>query len=305
MSETITQVDGRARTVCPGLRVDAVLRRTNKAVLLAGVLDNVDVVAKVLIDPDAFWHTKFATEIATYQAFTATPPPVPTPQLLAADTDGGVLVMTRLPGAPVSPDRYPGSLHPSKVVMMLRTARQLQEWTPPENLFPPVWDYPHRFHRYRTEFGLLTTHDVNALNVLVAAAGPMRMAHGDLLPANVLHTTNVVPAPAGAVPAGADAVLAGVLDWEFTGRFLPGLDLALLWIALGQLPAARRLAQDHVGEDGAELAGFWANVATVCVRELRIHAELPAGPLRSQRLQYLRETWQTVQTQVFELAGRW
>ncbi len=39
MSKTIAQqLDDRARTLCPGLRVDAVLHRTDKAVLLAGVL---------------------------------------------------------------------------------------------------------------------------------------------------------------------------------------------------------------------------------------------------------------------------
>ncbi|MFB6393858.1 hypothetical protein [Polymorphospora lycopeni] len=39
MSKTIAHpFDDRARTLCPGLRVDTVLHRTEKAVLLAGTL---------------------------------------------------------------------------------------------------------------------------------------------------------------------------------------------------------------------------------------------------------------------------
>lgn len=289
MSKTITHpFDDRARMLCPGLRVDAVLHRSDKAVLLAGVLDGVDVVAKLLIAADPFWQAKFTAEIDTYAAFETVPPPVPAPRLLAADPDAGVLVATRLPGEPVARDRYPGTLHPDDVRVMLQAARDLQQWSPPEDVFAPVWDYPHRFARYRTEYGLLDARDEAALNVLASAAGPMRLAHGDLLTANVLRS-----------PAGG---LTGVLDWEFTGRFLPGLDTALLWLVLGRLPAARQEIERFAGDSVPRQAGFWANVATLCVRELRTHGELPDGPLRAARLPYLAATWETVRARVHELA---
>ncbi|MEV0732174.1 phosphotransferase [Polymorphospora sp. NPDC050346] len=200
MSKTVAYpFDDRARTLCPGLRVDTVLHRTDKAVLLAGTLDGLDVVAKLLIDTDPFWQAKFTAEIDTYRAFEVAPPPVPAPRLLAADPDAGVLVSTRLPGVPAARDRYPTALSPDDVRVMLQAARDLRGWSAPDDLFPAVWDYPHRFGRYRTEHGLLDARDEAALNALAAAAGPMRLAHGDLLPANVLR------APGG--------VLTGVLDW--------------------------------------------------------------------------------------------
>ena len=100
----------------------------------------------------------------------------------------------------------------------------------------------------------------------------------------------------------AGRTLTGVLDWEFTGWFLPSLDAALLWILLGHLPDAREQAEQLGGATLADRAGFWANVATLCVRELRTHGELPNGPLRTQRLVYLRAAWDTARACVHELA---
>lgn len=280
----------RVRACVPGLQFEEVLHRTDKAVLLAGLLDGAAVVAKLLIADDPFWRTKFTAEIDAYQAFAVAPPTVPAPRLLAADPDAGVLVMTRLPGGPVSRDRYPAALNPDDVRVMLAAAQDLQDWPAPDGVFATVWDYPHRFHRYRTEYGLLDARDEAALNALAGVTGPMRLAHGDLLPANVLQ------APGG--------VLTGVVDWEFTGWFLPGLDAALLWLVLGQQFGAREAAEQRAGDSGPQRAGFWTNVATLCVRELRTHGELPDGPLRAARLPYLQATWALVQARVHELAGQ-
>lgn len=267
---------------------DEVLHLTDKAVLLGGVLEGAAVVAKLLVSEDLFWRCKFTAEIGTYRAFELAPPPVPVPRLLAADPDAGVLVMPRLLGQPVSKDRYPKTLGRYDVEVMWDVARALHGWSAPDDVFTPVWDYRQRFHRYRTEYGLLDERDEAALNVLAAAAGPMRPAHGDLLPANVLR------APGGA--------LTGVLDWEFSGWYLPGLDAALLWLVLGRLPSARHHAEKLAGASVAERAGFWANVATLCVRELRSHGEWPDDPVCAARLPYLRATWRTVRTTVHELA---
>lgn len=280
----------RARACVPGLDLDdEVMHHTDKAVLLSGTLGDTAAVAKLLVDADPFWRAKFAAEIDTYRAFEEAPPPVPTPRLLAADPDAGILVVTRLPGGPVSRDRYPTRLQLDDVWVMLAAVRDLSAWSAPDGLYPVVWDYRHRFYRYRTEYGLLDERDEATLNALAGAAGPMHIAHGDLLPANVLHSSG--------------GVLTGVLDWEFTGRFLPGLDAALLWIVLGHLPAARHEVEQLAGGSVSQRAGFWANVATLCVRELRTHGELPDGPLRAARLHYLRATWDTVRARVRELAG--
>lgn len=64
MSRPMTHPFGdRVCRSCPGLRVGALLHRSAKAVVVAGELDGVDVIAKLLIDTDTFWQTKFAAEI--------------------------------------------------------------------------------------------------------------------------------------------------------------------------------------------------------------------------------------------------
>lgn len=288
----MTMWQERARACLPGLQASGeVLHRTDKAVLLGGSLNGTPVVAKLLIDDDLFWQKKFTAEIDTYRAFASAPPPVPTPRLLAGDPHAGVLVVTRLPGRPISDERYPAALKPDAVQVMLSAAEALQGWSAPAGLYATVWDYPHRFHRYRTDFGLLDARDEAALNALAHAAGPLRLAHGDLLASNVLQAGDTRPAG-----------LCGVLDWEFTGWFLPGLDAALLWLVLGQIPGTRDTAEHLAGDSPAQRAGFWTNVATLCLRELRTHGELPAGPLRTHRLAYLQATWVLVQGRVHELA---
>lgn len=278
----------RVRQLCPDLRVEALLRRSDKTVVLAGVLDGIEVIVKLLIGSDSFWQDRFTAEINTYTAFESAPPPLPAPRLIAADLGAGILVATHLPGDPASPDRYPDNLDSTSVRVMLQAGAAPTQWAAPDNVFAPVWDYPHRFARYRTEYGLLDAHDEAALNALAAAAGPLQPAHGDLLPSNVLRS-----------PAGD---LTGVLDWEFTGRFLPGLDAALVWLVLGRLPTVRHQVELLTGNSVPQQAGFWANVTTLCVRELRTHTELPDGPLRTTRLPHLTMAWQTAQARVHELA---
>ncbi|GAA0476504.1 3-hydroxyasparagine phosphotransferase [Actinoplanes capillaceus] len=288
MSDIAMSPELRDRVVgcCPGLRIEGIMHRSDKAVVLTGMLADLAVVAKILLDTDTFWQTKFAAEIDTYRAFMRVPPPVPAPKLVAADPGAGVLITTRLAGALVSRDRYP-TLTSTEAAPLLQAAEALQTWTVADETLPIVWDYPHRFRRYRADYGLLTRQDEEALLRLTEVAGPVRPGHGDLLPANVLHTGNA---------------LTGVLDWEFTGRFLRGIDAALLWILLGAVPQARERAEQLGGSGIADRASFWVNVATLCVRELRTHGELSPGPLRQQRLAHLETTWTAARGRFHELA---
>lgn len=172
---------------------------------------------------------------------------------------------------------------------MLQAVETLTHWSVPEGMLIPVWNYAHRFERYRSEYGLLDVRDVVVLNALTATAGPLRPAHGDLLSSNVLNSCS--------------GVLTGVLDWEFTGLFLPGLDAAMVWLVLGKIPTVQARVERFVGDEISQQAGFWVNVATLCVRELRTHAELPDGPLRPARLRYLAKVWRTARARIHDLAA--
>ncbi|MFC7344494.1 hypothetical protein ACFQRI_24070, partial [Saccharopolyspora griseoalba] len=78
-----------------------------------------------------------------------------------------------------------------------------------------------------------------------------------------------------------------LLDFEFTGLFLPGFDLAMLHTLLAATPGAQQRIEELVTEQGIQ-AAFAVNQAVVLSRELRLHNELPDGELRDKRLQLLR-----------------
>ena len=53
----------RVRRLCSDFMVGEILHRTEKSLLLAGTVQNEQVVAKVLLDETAFWREKFQQEI--------------------------------------------------------------------------------------------------------------------------------------------------------------------------------------------------------------------------------------------------
>ncbi|HUY46868.1 MAG TPA: glycosyltransferase, partial [Streptosporangiaceae bacterium] len=100
----------------------------------------------------------------------------------------------------------------------LGAIRRLSAWRPASGQFAPVWDYPDRVSRYHAA-GYLTDADRDALQRLLAMCDQVgEIGHGDPLPSNLLLTGD-----------GGCALV----DWEFTGTFLPGFDLAMLHTLLG------------------------------------------------------------------------
>jgi hypothetical protein len=80
-----------------------------------------------------------------------------------------------------------------------------------------------------------------------------------------------------------------LLDWEFTGLFLPGFDLAMLRILLAGTQAAAGHIEAIVAETG-QLDAYLVNLAVVLSRERHIHRELPEDhPLRVARLPALED----------------
>ncbi|MGL5865836.1 MAG: phosphotransferase [Dermatophilaceae bacterium] len=279
---------------CPGLLVHEVLHRGSKALLLAATVHGRAVVAKLLTLDDNFWRAAFAREVRAYTAFATGPPPVAVPAMRAADVTRGVLVIDRVGGTTAAEGRYPATAVSSATVDdVLGSITALRAWQPPSELRGHVVDYRSRFQRYQAG-GQFDAADVAALLALVERTnGRTEFAHGDLLPANVCRTAGDT--------AGARPVL---IDWEFSGLYLPGFDLALQWVLLGRTPGLRERVEHLVHLDPAVAAGFWVNVACILTREVRIHREPPAIPERAERLADLDTLWAHTRARINDLARR-
>lgn len=270
-----------------GLVAAGVLRHTDKSLLVAGTMAGRPVVAKLLLDGDDFWRAKFAHEIGVYRIFASHPPPIRVPRLVHAD-DARLLVLQRLDGHPLALDRYPTRVLPQgDVDVVLEAVTALHAWEPPVGKFAPVFDYSERIGRYLAH-GILTDPDADALGQLRASwSGRWELNHGDPLPSNFLLTD------------GGDAAL---LDWEFTGLFLPGFDLALLHTLLAGTPHARDRIE-HTVTARCIAVPFTINLAMVLTREIRTHRELPDGPLRDQRLALIENLWAHARERIQTLAA--
>ncbi len=255
-----------------GAVVREVLQAGDKSLLALGDHHGRAVVIKALRTDEAFWQAKFDHEILLYQAFVTTPPPARVPELV--HTDGHrVLVIEHIPGRPVDSERYPEQPLPATVLdAVLDTITVFTGWTTPPGVLAPVFAYPDRVERYHRA-GFFDDTDRAALRDLLDSAGPVRQGnHGDPLPANLLLTED-----------GGCALL----DFEFTGLFLPGFDLAMLHTLLAGTPGAQASIEALVGEAGTEVP-FLVNQAMVLSRELCLHTELPDGEFRERRLALLR-----------------
>jgi hypothetical protein len=254
--------------VWPDLTFDGLVHRNHKAILLSGRLDTSPVIVKILVSDEHFWWEKFRREVFAYTAFTSYNIPFTVPRLRRADINLGLLVVDYLPGSPVSDDRYPGPISLSTIEAIILEARRFGGWSPPKQIALQEHDYCARFERYNN-FGILTADDVENLKRTLARAGARReFNHGDALPRNILIT------PDG--PA--------FIDWEFTGMYLPGYDLALLWLLLARTPSARERVQDEVGAETLAMSAFWLNLVLIIAREIWQYQEFSDDMLKRDQV---------------------
>jgi aminoglycoside phosphotransferase (APT) family kinase protein len=277
------------RAECPGLRVDQVLRHDGKSMLAGGYVGEQPVVVKMSVDADPLWRLRQRHEIGVYLIFAEHPPPVRVPRLVHTDGER-VVVIERLEGTPLDTGRYPERpLTERELHATTGLVRMLHDWWPLPPGFVPVFTYRDRIARYHAA-GYLGDGDRRSLDRLLARCGrPSQLNHGDPLPGNILST-----------PGGGWALL----DWEFTGLFLPGFDLAMLQILLAGTPAAATYLEAIVAETG-DLDAYLVNLAVVLSRERHIHRELPEDhPLRVARLPALEAAWLRARDRIHAAAGR-
>ncbi|WP_435204911.1 phosphotransferase family protein [Micromonospora sp. bgisy143] len=291
MSHTPPDLPGSAATI--GLTIDTVLRRTDKTLLARGSFRGEPAAVKYLIDPDSFWAARWRHELDVYEVFGDNIPPVRVPRLLHTDRDR-LLVLEWFDASPLAVERYPQrKVDTREVDAVLDCITALNEWTYPAARFSPTFDYSERVARYQAK-GYLTEGQREALDSLLARCdAPAQLNHGDPLASNILLD-------AGRSDSDDEAETTAVLvDWEFTGLFLPGFDLAMLHTQVGaSTPVIRERIEAIVSETGIE-AAFALNLAVILTRELRLHHELPEDdPTRMRCLPIIEAAWTSASTRL-------
>ncbi|MFD3924438.1 aminoglycoside phosphotransferase family protein [Streptomyces sp. NPDC058595] len=243
--------------ICPEFNPVQVLRCSGRSVLLVGTTGRTTAVAKCLLDQSPAWAESFRHEIAAYRSFVRHRPPVRVPRLIAADPDNCTLVVERMAGRAAALSRHPAEAPPrADVRAVLGAVARLNTWRPPGDMFGPGLDYARRITRYH-ELGLFTDRDLGDLQKLLHGLGRPGMrqfCHGDALLSNMLLS------PAGPV----------LVDWEHAGWYLPGYDLATLWMVLGNNPLARQQISKLAQATGtADRDAFLVNLMLVLTGEIR------------------------------------
>lgn len=283
-------VAAAAAKVCPGFVAGAVMRRTQKSVLMTGSVGRNPVVVKYLADDSSHWMQRLRHEISAYRTFTRQRPPVRVPRLFGADPERRVLVMEHVPGRPVAAERHPGAaLARGDIRAVLQAFGALNAWKPPAGSFQAAFDYLPRVQRYHA-LGLLTDRDAGDLAQLMRGLSrlPLQLCHGDAMFSNVLLTSH---GPA-------------LVDWEFVGYHLPGYDLAVLWSLLARDPLTRRQIVQVAQQSGSFARdAFLVNLMLVLVREIRIHDQATAGEDERRLLRRLHDDCTTVRRAVRAAVG--
>ncbi|MEU6461595.1 aminoglycoside phosphotransferase family protein [Streptomyces sp. NPDC046976] len=247
--------------ICPEFAPVQVLRRSARSVLFVGTTGRSTAVAKCLLDHAPAWAERSRHEIAVYRSFVRHRPPVRAPRLIAADPDNCTLVIERMPGRVAALQRHPMEAPPrADIRAALGAICRVNAWRPAAGLFDMPLDYVEQMSRYH-ELGLLTDRDLGDLQKLlhgiaqqVGRGAMLQFCHGDALLSNILVS------PAGPV----------LVDWEHAGWYLPGHDLATLWLVLGQAPAARRqISQIAQSAGPASRDAFLVNLMLLLTREIR------------------------------------
>lgn len=270
-----------------GATVDELLHVSPKCVLAAGRLDGEPVVIKLLRGTDPDSAALFAHEIGVYRIMHRWPPPASVPALRY--TDGHrLLVVNRLAGSSAASARQPERALSERTARVLLDAVQaFARWQPPSGTLRDVFGYRDRVDRYH-HGGWFDGADRTVLHEILDEAGPAdRPQHGDAIPANVVISDR-------------DWAL---VDFEYTGLYLPGFDLAVLHTMLSATPGLPERLAD-LAADITEPAPWLVNRALLLARERRLNHELPLDtPGRRPRTERLEAEWHHLRTQLHEAAG--
>jgi Phosphotransferase enzyme family len=276
--EDLERLRSRARAV--GIVVGEVIHHTDKAIVATGWHhDGRPVVLKLLTCTDPYWTQRHSHEIDMYRLFDNDPPPLRIPRLVHHDGQG-LMVLTHLPGTRVHEARHVVTdLTTATVDAIMATVNAVPTWRPHTPPAPLIVDYHARADDEHA-MGLIDDGARSAIHRMLGRWGRAReIQHGDPLPANLLMH-----------PHGC-----GLIDWEHTGTYLPGWDLAILDTVAGAASPTLRAAIEATVTERRIWDPYRVNLALAIAREIRIHRSLPVtDPLRAGRLAALDIAWRRV-----------
>lgn len=263
-----TLIDAVLR-ICPSFVAAGPMTHTDTSVLWPGQVGGVAVLAKRPTDLRPFWVERCIHEITVYQAMVADPPPFAAPHLVAADPAEPLLIITRLGGKPLHPQRYQtGAVPPALIDALLDLLDLVHSWRP--RSIPRDDDYVQQLAAIRNPV-VRDRHLRMLAELLHAAAPPVQVEHGDAHLANALADLRRRTA---------------AIDFEFTAWRPSGYDLAKVWLFIG--PAAdRRRVLARLGDDPRLHAGFWISAVLALTREITSQRRNPdpgGGMSRLRRL---------------------
>ncbi|SEM19955.1 aminoglycoside phosphotransferase family protein [Streptacidiphilus jiangxiensis] len=268
----------RAEAFSPGFALQRVHYTSAEHVVLTGSYNKVSAVAKCRLSahPDtSAVSSALADEIVVARALVRERPPVRVPRLLAADPTHGVLITERAPGRLAAPYRHPAQAPvPGAVLSVLGAVAKLNMWRPAGDGFERRLDYLALLARYHHD-GHIAESDLSCIQRLLRGlvGAPAQFCHGQAM------LRNVVLAPSGPV----------FVDWSCAGWYLPGYDLATLWMTLGCDPDARRRIRDlALGGGLAVRDGFLLALLLQLIGETRRLDRSEAGEAQRELLRCLR-----------------
>jgi aminoglycoside phosphotransferase (APT) family kinase protein len=245
-----------------GATAQRLLRQTDKATVVDARWRGQRVVVKVLTTADPYWRELWVREGRVFANFAKIRAPFSCPAVLY-DEDG-VRILTFVAGEALHGARIPAQpLDEASVTAAVEALRSVTGWST-DSL--PTVDYRHLLGRTGESF------DKDMVRAALERVDTAPVAqHGDPLPSNLLIT--------------ADGVCV-LVDFEHSGLFLPGYDMAVLTCVLAGQPATvRRIVADAAAT--VDRRCFAVNLSLVAEREARLHWACEPAAERHRRLRLI------------------
>jgi len=226
-----------------------------KSVIFQGLFKGIRVIYKELISNDCIWIAKFKNEIETYRN-------LPRGNFSGRLLESGENYFVReyIEGSTLSNDRYfQQSLNSNQIESILSVAKDISETWP--NIDLKKYNYRKKILKYHDENRLSCHCAEHLFKLYDGVTHKFVFAHGDFILKNLLQAQSgkIIP-----------------IDWEFSGAYLSGFDLALLYATSVYDENFQKAIREEVIKLKIEKE-FLFNSAIVLIREIGIcrREELP------------------------------